>query len=352
MLTFVHRISRRLPPSSMRKSVAFYTFCICASCAEVVSAAAAPANAAVAAAEQKFARDLAQSHSLDQAAILAVLGKARYQQSVIDTMSHPAEAKPWKEYRPIFVTERRTEDGAAFYREHATLLRQVETETGVPAELIVTIIGVETNYGRKAGRYRVIDALTTLAFYYPPRQDFFRAELAQLFLLHGPRFPYAPEELMGSYAGAMGWGQFMPSSIAQFARDGDGDGKIDLWNSLPDIFASVANYFVAHGWEKGGPVALPARVAANARRIEPSGLAPVYPLQQLTDWGYTIDRGSSPIDPMTPATLIELDGANGPETWITFENFYAISRYNRSPLYSLAVLQLSQAIAAEVASAP
>ena len=337
----------------MRRFAAFCAFCICASCTGTASAAATSPNAAVAAAEQQFARELSQKHGLDQAAILAVLAKARYQQSVIDTMSHPAEAKPWKEYRPIFVSERRTEDGAAFYREHATLLRKVEADTGVPAELIVTIIGVETNYGRNAGRYRVIDALATLAFYYPPRQDFFRAELAQLFLLRGPSFPYAPEDLMGSYAGAMGWGQFMPSSIAQFARDGDGDGRIDLWNSLPDIFASVANYFVAHGWQRGGPVALQATVAANARKIEPAGLTPVYPLQQLADWGYTIDaKSASPLDPMTPATLIELEGPNGPEIWITFENFYAISRYNRSPLYSLAVLQLSQAIAAEVASTP
>jgi len=337
----------------MRKFVVFFSFYICAFCAESVSAAAPSANAAVVAAEQKFASELAQKHDLDQAAILAVLAKAHYQQSVIDTMTHPAEAKPWKEYRPIFVSERRIEDGAAFYREHAALLRQVEAATGVPAELLVTIVGVETNYGRNAGRYHVIDALTTLAFYYPPRQEFFRAELAQLFLLRGPSFPYALEELMGSYAGAMGWGQFMPSSIAQFARDGDGDGKIDLWNSLPDIFASVANYFVAHGWQKGGPVALPATVAANARNIEPEGLTPVYPLQQLAEWGYTPDpTPANPLDPLTPATLITLEGATGREIWITFANFYCISRYNRSPLYSLAVLQLSQAIAAEVASAP
>ena len=136
--------------------------------------------------------------------------------------------------------------------------------------MIVAILGVETNYGHTPTRYRVLDALTTLAFYYPPRAEFFKSELAQLFLLKGANFPYDIDDLMGSYAGAMGWGQFMPSSIAQFARDGDGDGKIDLWNSLPDICQSVANYFVAHGWEKDGPIALPrdgrARTRARSNR--------------------------------------------------------------------------------------
>ncbi len=301
----------------------------------------------MAAAEQQFAHELDGQNGLTESAVLATLAQARYQQSVIDAITRPAEAKPWKDYRPIFVNARRISDGIAFYRDNAALLKRTEAETGVPASLIVAILGVETNYGRTPTRYRVLDALTTLAFYYPPRQKFFREELKQLFLLHGPSFPYAPEELMGSYAGAMGWGQFMPSSIAQYARDGDGDGKVDLWNSLPDIFASVANYFVAHGWQKGGPVALPAHVAANARTLDPAGLAPVYPLQQLGEWGY---RTTSTLDPMTPASLIKLDGEDGAEVWITFENFYAISRYNKSPLYSLAVYQLSQAIAAEAES--
>ena len=335
----------------MRGFAALYTLCGGVVLATISTAArtATPDAAAVAAAEQQFAHELADQHGLKERDILATLAKARYQQSVIDTMMRPAEAKPWKEYRPIFVNDRRIADGIAFNRDNAALLKRTETQTGVPAALIVAILGVETNYGRTPTRYRVLDALTTLAFYYPPRQKFFRDELAQLFLLRGSKFPYAPEELMGSYAGAMGWGQFMPSSIAGFARDGDGDGVVDLWNSLPDICASVANYFVAHGWEKGGTVVLPAHVAANARKIEPAGLTPVYPLQQLADWGYTT---TSQLDPMTPATLIVLDGADDAETWITFGNFYAISRYNKSPLYSLAVYQLSQAIAAAESSAP
>jgi len=306
----------------------------------------APDAATLAAAEQKFADELVRDNHLKRENVLATLAKARYQQSIIDAISRPAEAKPWKDYRPIFVTDRRIDDGVAFLRANAALLKRIENEFGVPAAVIVTILGVETNYGRITGRYRVLDALTTLAFAYPPRQEFFRSELKQLFLLHESLMPYPTDQLMGSYAGAMGWGQFMPSSVANFARDYDGDGKVDLWNSLPDICASVANYFVAHGWQKGGTVAVRANVAADARAITPAGLEPAYPLQQLDEWGY---HAATKLDPMTPATLIVLDGADGRETWLTFENFYTISRYNKSPLYSLAVYQLSQAIAAAAA---
>ena len=305
----------------------------------------APDAASVARAQKQFAQQLERDGGPSEASVLALLANAHFQQSIIDAITRPAEAKPWKEYRPIFVTEKRIADGVAFERANAPLLKRMQEQYGVPAELVVTILGVETNYGRVTGKYRVLDALSTLAFHYPPRQDFFRSELKQLLLLRSVSFPYAPDELMGSYAGAMGWGQFMPSSVARFGRDGDGDGKMDLWNSLPDISASVANYFVAHGWQKDGPVALRATVADDARAVTPANLEPVYPLQQLAEWGYKVD---AKLDPMTPATLIKLDGPDGPETWITFENFYAISRYNRSPLYSLAVYQLSQAIAAEV----
>ncbi len=318
--------------------------------------AAPPANpvtmpdaASVAAAQQSFAQELAHEHGLKSADVLATLAKAKYQQSVIDTMTRPAEAKPWKLYRPIFVTWQRILGGITFYHDNAAMLDRIQKQTGVPASMIVSIIGVESNYGRTPMRYHVLDALTTLAFYYPPRQKYFRSELKRLFLLGGPQFPFALDEVMGSYAGAMGLGQFMPSSIADYARDGDGDGKVDLWNSLPDICASVANYFVAHGWQAGAPVAVRASVAANARKIDPANLKPVYPLQQLADWGYTT---TEKLDPATPATLLTLDGDDGTEVWITFENFYVISRYNKSPLYSMAAFQLSQAIAAATSANP
>jgi membrane-bound lytic murein transglycosylase B len=338
------------PQIALVLSMTFRFFALRASLVAMLAAGAAhaydpPDAAAVAAAEKKFAADLERDTDLSAADVLATLSHARYQQSVIDAISRPAESKTWREYRPIFLTERRIGDGVAFYHENQRLLRRVEKETGVPATLVVAIIGVETAYGRTPGRYHVLDALTTLAFYYPPRQDFFRSELRQLFLLHGANFPAPIEDLMGSYAGAMGWGQFMPSSIAKFGRDEDGDGKIDLWNSLPDIVASVANYFVGNGWQTGGPVAVRAKVGADARAVTPENLKPTYPLQQLAEWGYTT---TAKIDPQTVATLVRLEGEDGPEVWITFQNFYAISRYNRSPLYSLAVYQLSQEISEQI----
>jgi len=335
--------------NAMRRGLVFlYTFCMGALFAAASASAEIPNPDSVTAAQRQFADDVAKTGHLDAGEILATLSKARYQQSIIDTMSRPAESKPWKDYRPIFVNARRIDDGVAFYRANRALLERVAAQYSVPAEIISAIIGVETNYGRAAMRYRVLDALTTLAFYYPPRQDFFRSELKHLFLLRSEQFPYALDQLTGSYAGAMGWAQFMPSSIANFARDGDGDGKIDLWNSLPDICASVANYFLVHGWQKDGPVALPSHVGENARAIEPNGLTPVYSLQQLAEWGYTID---AKLDPMTPATLIKLEGQDGPEIWITFQNFYVISRYNKSPLYSLAAYQVSRGIAAGITAA-
>lgn len=331
--------------SSMRRGFTFFPiFLFCTALGTAALAQPAPAPAPdPGAAEKQFAQMMASEHGLDAAAVLETLHRAQYRQSVIDTMTRPAEAKPWKDYRPIFVTQRRIDDGAAFLEANRALLDRTGKQYGLPPQMIAAIIGVESNYGRTPMRYRVLDALVTLAFYYPPRQTYFRSELAQLLLLHSAAFPYAPEDLMGSYAGAMGWPQFMPSSVAKYARDGDGDGKIDLWNSLPDICASIANYFEAFGWQTGAPVALRASVAANARAIDPKGLDPVYPLQQLAEWGYTTN---AKLDPATPATLVRLDGEDGPEVWITFRNFWVISRYNKSPLYSMAVYQLSEAIAA------
>lgn len=329
-------------------------WCVCLLFASSVTQARAydpPTPAQVAAAQKKFADELARETDMSAADVLATLAKAHYQQTIIDAISRPAESKTWREYRPIFLTQARIDGGVAFYQANAALFDRVAKEFGVPPQILVAIIGVETNYGRTPTRYRVLDALTTLAFYYPPRADFFRGELRQLFLLHGANFPYPLESLMGSYAGAMGWGQFMPSSIAKFARDEDGDGKIDLWNSLPDIVASIANYFVGNGWQSGGAVAVRAKVSANARAVTPENLKPAYSLQQLAEWGYVpatkIDASGD-----TLATLVKLEGEDGPEVWITLQNFYAISRYNRSPLYSLAVYQLSEEVAAQIGVKP
>jgi membrane-bound lytic murein transglycosylase B len=297
---------------------------------------------------EEFARELNREAGLAEADVLATLAKAKVQQSILDAMSRPAESKPWKDYRPIFVTDKRRDDGIAFYRANRELIDRAAAEFAVAPEIIVAIVGVETNYGRNSGSYRVLDALVTLAFHYPPRAKFFRGELRQLFLLGDTHMAYPIDELVGSYAGAMGWGQFIPTSVANFARDYDDDGRIDLWNSLPDLIGSVANYFAVHGWKQGGPVAMRAAVEPTAREIRPDGLEPVYPVEQLVEWGY---EPAQPVDASELATLLKLEGSRGSEDWLTFHNFYVITRYNRSPLYAMAVWQLAAEIAAGVVAA-
>jgi membrane-bound lytic murein transglycosylase B len=320
-----------------------------AGCAQVhagnpkASVAERPADPAY----QEFARELNREAGLVETDVLATLAKAKVQQSILDAMSRPAEAKPWKDYRPIFVTDKRRDDGIAFYRANRELIDRAAAEFAVAPEIIVAIIGVETSYGRNYGSYRVLDALVTLAFHYPPRAKFFRGELRQLFLLGDTHMAHPIDELVGSYAGAMGWGQFIPTSVANFARDYDNDGRVDLWNSLPDIIGSVANYFAVHGWKLGGPVAVPAAVEPTARAIRPGSLEPVYPVEQLKEWGYV---PAQPVETGELATLLRLDGSRGSEDWITFHNFYVIMQYNRSPLYAMAVSQLSAEIAAGVAA--
>jgi membrane-bound lytic murein transglycosylase B len=297
--------------------------------------------------QAEFVRDvLAEAASsrpdLTEERIHEILNGAVKQQGIIDAMTRPAEAKPWHQYRPIFISRERVDGGVAFWREHAELLEPIARQYGVPPELIVAIIGVETSYGGNTGRWRVLDALATLAFHYPPRAAYFRGELKRLLLIED-RFPMPLTELKGSYAGAMGLGQFMPTSYATWAVDHDQDGRIDLWQDDGDIFASVANYFVAHGWETGQPIADPAQRADDARAIQPDGYQPVYSVAQLGEWGYTprVTR-----EPTLPATLVRVDGVDGDEFWITYRNFFVVTRYNRSPLYSLAVMQLAQEIAA------
>ena len=320
----------------------FCTLAVVAASAASASPAK-PAKYAIGPAERSFAAEVARDGGPSQNSVLSTLAEAKVQQSILDAIARPAEGtRQWKDYRPIFVTDKRVADGIAFYRENRALLDRISAEYGVPAEIIVAIIGVETSYGKITGKYRVLDALATLAFHYPPRSTFFRGELKQLFLLGDQHLAYPIDQLKGSYAGAMGWGQFMPTSIAKWARDEDGDGRIDLWNSLPDITASVANYFAEHGWERGAPVTVRAQPATDAREVRPQNSEPVYPLQQMEAWGYApIER----VDAETPSTLLRLEGELGSEYWLTFRNFYVITRYNKSPMYSMAVWQLAQAIA-------
>ncbi|MBP6216126.1 MAG: lytic murein transglycosylase B [Luteimonas sp.] len=297
-----------------------------------------------------FVEYTATTYGVDRAQIRAVLAQAEKKQGIIDAMNRPAEAvKKWFEYRPIFINDARINGGVAFYRANRAALDRVAADTGVPAEYIVAIIGVETSYGRVTGNYRVVDALYTLAFDYPKRAPFFAGELAQLFALKQAEPQLDLLALKGSYAGAMGMGQFMPSSYRLWAKDGDGDGRRDLLTHLPDVFASIANYFVVHGWQRGGPVVARAVRDPAAADFLPENYEPVYPLADLAARGYRPQPGQPVAE---GATLLTLDGDAGREYWLAYRNFYVITRYNRSPMYSLAVHQLAQSIRAGADGTP
>lgn len=305
-------------------------------------------------ARAQFVANTAIQYGLEPAYIESVLAKAQIKDAIVAAMSRPAEGKPWRDYRPIFITQARIDGGKAFLAEHRAQLERVQAQTGVPAEIIVAIVGVETSFGKNTGKYNVVDALYTLAFAYPRsgdpakldrenrREAFFRGELGQLFAL-GKEEGIDITTLTGSYAGAMGWGQFMPSSYREFAVDGDNDGKRNLFTDLDDVFASVANYFVKKGgWVRGGPVVARAGRDPSAQDFVPENMDPVYSLTDLAARGY---RPLTPVAPTETATLLNLDGANGPEYWLGFRNFYAITRYNISKHYGMAVYQLAEAIA-------
>ncbi|MGB6145650.1 MAG: lytic murein transglycosylase B [Rhodanobacter sp.] len=323
--------------------------CVCC-CLLVLLSWVAGTDTALAAhpGQAKLVQEVAHDTGQSPAALNALLDGATKQQSILDAISRPAEAKPWKDYRPIFLTDARIDGGIAFYQQHRALLDRIATEYGVAPQYVVAIIGVETNYGRIVGRYKVLDALVTLAFYYPPRAPFFRDELKTLLELPASKLAGPLDSLVGSYAGAQGWGQFMPSSIRDYAVDEDHDGRIDLHDSADDIVASVANYLHGYGWERDAPVAARAQPDAKAHASDLNELMPKHPLEQFEAWGYApLQR----IDPGRLASLQQLEGPAGPEYWFTFQNFYVITRYNRSPLYAMAVEQLAQAIAAGVAQA-
>ncbi|HEY9198348.1 MAG TPA: lytic murein transglycosylase B [Gammaproteobacteria bacterium] len=311
------------------------------------SAAATTGYAAHPAAAQ-FIDTMATQHGLPRAEVTALLARAQRQQSILDAISRPAEAKPWRDYRPIFLTRARIDGGVQFWNTNAQILADAERHFGVDARVIVAIVGVETRYGGNTGKYRVLDALCTLGFDYPKRAEFFRKELEQFLLLTREEHVDALS-VQGSYAGAMGQGQFIPSSYRAYAVDFDGDGKRDLWNSERDVLGSVANYFKVHGWQQGAPVVARARVSGSAyKALLEKGLKPHMPAGELARHGVSTD---TPIAADTPVALVELDGADGLEQWVVFNNFYVITRYNRSPLYAMAVHQLSNEIAAARASA-
>ncbi len=291
---------------------------------------------------RQFVNEMVVKHDFDAAKLTRLLGHARAQPKIIAAMRRPAEAKPWHQYRELFLTPKRIQEGAAFWINAQPWLDKAEERYGVPAEIIVGIIGVETQYGQHKGKFKVLDALTTLAFSYPERAPFFRAELEN-FILLAREEQIDPLTLTGSYAGAIGVPQFMPSSYRRFAVDFDGDGKKDLIGSTADTIGSVANYFKSHEWRPGQSVITAATIQGDAYRgLLEQGLKPQTSLAQFAGHGVTLADPKPP--GMELGALIELEAAQGPEYWVGLQNFYVITRYNRSPLYAMAVYQLAQEI--------
>jgi membrane-bound lytic murein transglycosylase B len=291
---------------------------------------------------QDFLRQMQERHGFTAAQLDPLFAQVESRPSILEAIARPAEkSRPWFEYRAIFLTDRRIERGRATAEQQSAALQKAAAG-GVPAEVLVAITGVETFYGEVTGKHRVIDALATLAFDYPPRSEFFRSELEQFLLMSREEAldALAPN---GSYAGAMGVPQFMPSSYRRFAVDGDGDGRRDLWGSWSDVFASVANYLGRHGWRAGEPV----MVTADAADADLAGLN--LKTIDLTDTVGSLRRRGvrfeTGLPDDAPAALIELTGSAGPEYRVGFTNYYAITRYNRSRMYASAVNDLAQAIA-------
>jgi membrane-bound lytic murein transglycosylase B len=291
---------------------------------------------------KSFIDEMAQKDSFNKRQLRKLLKAAKSQPAIIEAMDRPAEkAKPWFEYRPIFLSERRIREGADFWLAHRQELDQASVKSGVAPEYLAAIVGVETYYGRLTGTYRVLDALSTLAFDYPARAQFFRDELEQFILLTRDT-GLDPLTVKGSYAGAMGAPQFMPSNYRRYAVDANADGHIDLWNSWADVCASVGNYLKEHGWNAGEAVLSEAAVAADkAADLDGRKLALSDTVDSLQAKGVNFD---SLLPPDAPAILIAADEPDGVHWRVGYNNFYVITRYNHSALYAMAVYELATAV--------
>lgn len=288
---------------------------------------------------QAFIDMMVENHDFDRKVLNQWFANANRLDGVLEAIARPAEKTlTWKQYRPIFLKEKRIRLGKEFMREHHALLERAEKEIGIPKNIITAIIGVETYYGRHKGKTSVFDSLTTLGFDYPPRSRFFKSELEQ-FLLLAREVNIDIGAIRGSYAGAMGMPQFISSSYRTYAIDFDNDGKRDLWNSPADVIGSVANYFKVHGWRRGGDVVRLATVKQKPENATRKKLKPHTDIAGFRKQGVVTDKAYAD-DVM--ATLVTLEGDKGTEYWFGLENFYVITRYNHSALYAMAVYQLSQ----------
>lgn len=289
-----------------------------------------------------FIAETARQTTWTEAELTKLLDQAKVKQSILRAMRRPGEAKPWPEYRELFVTPSRVQGGQEFLRLHAAALREAARAYGVPREIITAIIGIETEYGKVTGNYRVLDALVTLGFHYPPRGEFFQQELAA-FLQMVKEQGFDPLNAKGSYAGAMGIGQFIPSSYRKYAVDFDQDGQKSPWQTV-DVIGSVGFYLQSHGWQAGQPILHPATASEDITEEVLEGL----PKEPTESPAYFARLGIEPTQSLkkdTPVYLIHLEGEKTRQYWLGQRNFYVITRYNRSWKYAMAVVELARAIA-------
>jgi membrane-bound lytic murein transglycosylase B len=289
---------------------------------------------------QQFINSMVKNHGFNKQKLTVLMSDVVLQPQIIESMNKPYEKKSWDAYKQLFLTQQRVQGGIEFWRANQKALARAEKQYGVPANIIVAIIGVETLYGKNQGNYRVIDALSTLAFNYPSRSQFFTKELAE-FMLLCKEHNVPPTQYLGSYAGAMGMPQFMPSSYRYYAANFSGHPKKDLMNDNQAVIASVANYFHKHGWLLNQGVAQPAKIVGTQyKHINTTYKTAVYTPQQLSRAGVAPLTASA--NTPSKAGLIELTTDKGAEYWLAYPNFYVITRYNTSPQYALAVYLLSQ----------
>ncbi|MEM7026978.1 MAG: lytic murein transglycosylase B [Pseudomonadota bacterium] len=300
------------------------------------------ANDSISVTKEEFIDQMMQQHQFNSNDLNKLLDQAKVSKTILDAISRPAEKKlVWHEYKNIFLKEKRINEGVTFLLEHKDTLKRAEDEYGIPPEIIVAIIGVETFYGRITGKYRVLDALNTLAFHYPRRSNFFRSELKH-FLLLSREQGFDPLTLTGSYAGAMGMPQFISSSYRNFAIDFDGDGITDIWDNPVDVIGSIANYFHRHDWRRGQDVIDKLYIEGNIPdELLTKGLKPDIKLDDLRKHDIKLSKEYSNDEPLK---ILKFEQKTGSEYWLARKNFYVITRYNHSELYAMAVYQLAKSI--------
>ncbi|HHF7344996.1 TPA: lytic murein transglycosylase B [Legionella feeleii] len=298
---------------------------------------------------QQFINKMVKQHGFNKKELTQIMSDVQLQPQIIESMEKPYEKKTWDVYKQLFLTPQRVQGGIEFWKANRVSLEKAEKKYGVPANVIVAILGIETLYGKHQGNYRVIDALSTLAFNYPKRSQFFSKELGEYLLLCREHH-VSPTQYLGSYAGAMGKPQFMPSSYRYYAANFTGNPKKDLMNDDAAVIASVANYFHKHGWKINQGIAQPAVVeGARYKKINPNYKTAVYRLNQLIAAG--IKPLTASVNTPTRVGLIELTTQTGQEFWLAYPNFYVITRYNTSPQYAMAVYLLSQQLKSQWAAA-